>query len=84
VELNFAWVGDEEFGMLTGEVHNISLLPDKEGFFAVDVELPKKLITNYNKEIVFTQEMSGVGEIITEDLRLIERFFYQLRNVFKR
>lgn len=75
---------DEEFGMLTGVVHNISLLPDKEGFFAVDVELPKKLITNYNKEIVFTQEMKGVGEIITEDLRLIERFFYQLRNVFKR
>lgn len=75
---------DEEFGMLTGEVHNISLLPDKEGFFAVDVGLPKKLMTNYNKEIVFTQEMSGVGEIITEDLRLIERFFYQLRNVFKR
>lgn len=75
---------DEEFGMLTGVVHNISLLPDKEGSFAVDVELPKKLITNYNKEIVFTQEMKGAGEIVTEDLRLIERFFYQLRNIFKR
>ncbi len=75
---------DEEFGMLTGNVLNISLLADKEGFFSVDVELPKKLITNYDKEIVFTQEMKGAGEIVTEDLRLIERFFYQLRNVFKR
>ncbi|PJB12027.1 MAG: HlyD family secretion protein [Flavobacteriales bacterium CG_4_9_14_3_um_filter_40_17] len=75
---------DEEFGMLTGVVRNISLLPDKEGFFSVDVELPEKLITNYNKEIVFTQEMKGAGEIVTEDLRLMERFFYQLRNIFKR
>lgn len=75
---------DEEFGMLTGKVLNISLLPDKEGFFAVDVELPEKLVTNYNKEIVFTQEMKGAGEIVTEDLRLMERFFYQLRNIFKR
>jgi multidrug resistance efflux pump len=75
---------DEEFGMLTGVVRNISLLPDKEGFFAVDVELPKKLITNYNKEIVFSQEMKGVGEIVTEDLRLIERFFYQFKKLFQR
>lgn len=75
---------DQEFGILAGVVENISLLPNKEGFFAVDVELPKKLLTNYNREIVFTQEMTGVGEIITEDLRLIERFFYQLRNIFKR
>jgi multidrug resistance efflux pump len=75
---------DEEFGMLTGVVRNISLLPDKEGFFSVDVELPKKLITNYNKEIVFSQEMKGAGEIVTEDLRLIERFFYQFKKLFQR
>lgn len=75
---------DQEFGMLTGVVKNISLLPNKEGFFAVDVELPEKLITNYNKEIVFTQEMKGVGEIVTEDLRLIERFFYQFKKLFQR
>jgi hypothetical protein len=36
------------------------------------------------KEIEFRQEMQGIAEIITEDLRLIERFFYQLKDVFKR
>ena len=44
----------------------------------VDVELPKKLVTTYEKEIEFKQEMTGTADIITEDLRLIERFFYLL------
>lgn len=75
---------DTEFGVLNGIVRNISLLPDEEGFYFVNVELPKKLITSYDKEIEFKQEMRGSAEIITEDLRLIERFFYQLRDVFDR
>ncbi|GAA3779270.1 HlyD family efflux transporter periplasmic adaptor subunit [Corallibacter vietnamensis] len=75
---------DTEFGVLNGTVKNISLIADSEGFYYIDVELPQKLITSYNKEIDFKQEMRGSAEIITEDLRLIERFFYQLKNVFKR
>ena len=75
---------DTEFGVLNGEINNISLIPDKEGLYLIDVELPKKLITSYNKEIDFKQEMRGTAEIITEDLRLIERFFYQFKEVLKR
>ncbi|MDY8138193.1 HlyD family secretion protein [Aquimarina sp. 2201CG5-10] len=72
---------DKEFGMLQGTVGYISLLPDKDGMYMIDVELPKKLMTSYNQEIPFKQEMRGVVEIITEDLRLIERFFYQFRTL---
>ncbi len=72
---------DNEFGTLKGKVKHISLLPDKDGLYLIDVELPEKLITTYNKEIPFKQEMRGVVEIITEDLRLIERFFYQFRTI---
>ena len=72
---------DTEFGMLRGEVNHISLTPDSEGNYYIDVLLPQQLITSYNKEIVFKQEMSGVAEIITEDLRLIERFFYQFKSL---
>ena len=75
---------DTEFGMLTGTVKNISLIPDSEGFYRVDVDLPSKLITSYNKEIAFKQEMGGTAEIITEDLRLIERFFYQFKELLSR
>ena len=73
---------EEEFGMLTGNVKSISLSPDKDGFYTIQARLPEKLITTYNKEIEFTQEMQGIAEIVTEDLRLIERFFYQLRGIF--
>ena len=72
---------DNEFGTITGKVKNISLLPNKDGLYLIDVALPEKLITSYNKEIPFKQEMRGVVEIITEDLRLIERFFYQFRTM---
>ncbi|GAB1855179.1 HlyD family efflux transporter periplasmic adaptor subunit [Flavobacteriaceae bacterium MHTCC 0001] len=68
-----------EFGVLNGTIKNISLVPNAEGFYFVDVELPIKLITSYNKEIDFKYEMRGTAEIITDDLRLIERFFYQLK-----
>jgi len=73
---------EEEFGMLIGHVKTISFLPDKDGLYAIEVSLPDRLITTYNKEIEFTQEMQGIAEIVTEDLRLIERFFYQLRGIF--
>jgi len=84
VNIRLANYPDTEFGMLNGNVENISLFPDKEGNYLVDVSLDEELITSYNTKIEFQQEMSGKAEIITEDLRLIERFFYQLKNVFKR
>src|SRR5690554_6706936 len=75
---------DTEFGMLTGTVKNSSLIPDNDGFYCVDVDLPSTLVTSYNKTIEFKQEMGGTAEIVTEDLRLIERFFYQFKEVLSR
>ncbi|MBA6156381.1 HlyD family efflux transporter periplasmic adaptor subunit [Tenacibaculum sp. S7007] len=73
----------DEFGELNGKVKSISLTPDEEGNYLIDVELPQNLKTTYDKTIAFRQEMKGTADIITEDLRLIERFFYQLRNIVK-
>jgi len=73
-----------EFGILQGKVSKIALTLDADGAYGIDVELPPKLITSYNKEIEFKQEMRGVAEVITEDLRLIERFFYQFKNLLER
>lgn len=70
---------DVEFGILKGKVNRIAVVPDKEGNYFINVSLPKKLITSYNKEIAFKQEMLGSAEIITEDLRLIERFLISLK-----
>lgn len=49
-----------------------------------DVSLPYGIETSYKKKIEFQQEMSGKADIITEDLRLIERLLYQFRDVFRR
>ena len=75
---------DTEFGVLNGKIKSMSLIPDKDGLYYIDVELPDKMITSYNKQVEFKQEMRGIAEIITEDLRLIERFFYQFREIVKR
>ncbi|MCL7752481.1 HlyD family efflux transporter periplasmic adaptor subunit [Polaribacter sp. Z022] len=75
---------DYEFGVLKGEVRNISEISNKDGFYTIDVSLPTKLITSYNKEIEFKQEMRGTAEVITEDLRLIQRFFYQFSKITTR
>jgi multidrug efflux pump subunit AcrA (membrane-fusion protein) len=71
----------EEYGMVLGRVKNISLVP-RENLYAIDVELPAKLMTTYNKELEFRHELQGHAEIITEDLRLLERMFYQIRKIF--
>lgn len=72
---------DQEFGVLPGVVDNISLVPDGEGYYHVDVIFPKGLVTTYNKSIDFKHEMRGQADIITDNLRLIERFFSQVRYV---
>lgn len=83
VNIRLANYPDREFGVLKGVVQNISLVPDKEGNFALDIALPQNLKTSYKKDIPFQQEMKGTAEIITEDLRLLERVLYQFRSLFK-
>ncbi|MDR6923163.1 MULTISPECIES: HlyD family secretion protein [Chryseobacterium] len=71
----------QEYGIVEGKVQNISLIPDDKGNYYVDVILPKGLKTSYNKTLVFDKELRGNAEIVTQDLRLIERFFYQIRKL---
>ncbi|KIA95634.1 hemolysin D [Flavobacterium sp. KMS] len=74
---------DREFGVIRGKVENISLIPDKDGNLLLDVSLPQGLETSYNKKIPFQQEMKGSAEIVTEDLRLLERILYQFKSLFR-
>lgn len=71
----------QEYGVISGRVKGISLLP-KENKYTLIIELPRGLMTNYGRKLAFKQEMSGQAEIITENLRLTERFFYGVRKIF--
>jgi multidrug efflux pump subunit AcrA (membrane-fusion protein) len=84
VNIRLANYPDREFGIVTGTIKAISLTPDKDGNLLIDVSLPNGLKTSYNKQIFFQQEMTGSADIVTEDLRLLERLLYQFRDVFKR
>lgn len=84
VNIRLANFPDREFGIIKGKVKSISLTPDKEGDLLIDISLPNGIETSYDKKIIFQQEMSGTADIVTEDLRLIERLLYQFRDVFSR
>jgi len=75
---------DREFGVLEGELSNISKTPDSDGNLILEIELPKQLTTSFGIKLEFQQEMIGIVEIITEDLRLLERLLYQFRDFTRR
>jgi len=49
----------------------------------VEVNMPQDMKTNYDVPLKFSQEMKGSAEIITEDLRLIQRFFNPVKSLLK-
>ena len=73
----------QEYGMLKGFVKNISVMPKNESY-AIKVSLPNQLITTYNKKLDYKQEMQGTADIITEELSVFDRVFYQFRKIVKR
>jgi multidrug efflux pump subunit AcrA (membrane-fusion protein) len=83
INIRLANFPDREFGVLKGEIKSISLIPDKDGNLLLDVALTNGLLTSYKRQIPFQQEMKGSAEIITEDLRLLERVLYQFRSLYK-
>lgn len=76
-----------EFGLVRAKINNISLVPfvTQDGvFYTAEVELSDSLVSNYGLKLEFSQEMSGIAEIITDDVRLLERFVNPLRSLWKK
>jgi hypothetical protein len=83
VQIQLANYPSDEYGELNGKIATISPVPNQDGNYLINVNIDKELETSYGKKISFRQEMQGNAKIITEDLRLIERFFYQLKNIIE-
>lgn len=73
----------QEFGTVRGEIQQISSMP-RDSATLVKVSFPQGLLTNSGKELPFRYGMKATGDIVTEDLRLIERFFHDIRKTLKR
>jgi multidrug resistance efflux pump len=71
----------QEYGMLKGKVQTMSTVTDKEGNYFVEVTMPNGLTTSYDKKLKFDKELTGHADIIADEMRLIERIFYQFRKL---
>ncbi len=67
-----------EYGMVKGIVRTKSLVPSSEAYI-IEIDLPDGLTTLYGKKLDFSQNMTGTAEIITDDLRLIQKLINPLR-----
>jgi multidrug resistance efflux pump len=67
-----------EYGMVRGIVKSKSLVPAEDAY-VIEIELPEGLTTLYGKPLDFTQNMQGTAEIITENIRLIQKIVNPFR-----
>lgn len=84
VNIRFDNFPDNEYGIVRGVVKNISLVPSKEketDYYTVEIELPDKLRTTYNKTLPYLPRMQGAADIITKDISVLERFFMPIKKV---
>ena len=77
VLLKFPAYPFQEFGDVKGTIAFISRIPTDSGY-AAKVILPNGLLTNYKKLVQFRDGLTAQGEIITKDMRLLERFYYSI------
>ncbi len=84
VNIKFSNFPDNEFGIVTGIVKNISLVATEEEKgknYLIEISLPQGLLTSYRKELPFIPEMEGEAQIVTKDLSLLERFIMPIKKV---
>jgi len=72
-----------EYGMVKGYVSNISEVSDDD-FYTVEVELPDGLRSFYDIEILFSQNMQGDAEILTDKKRLLTRVLNPIRSAISK
>jgi multidrug efflux pump subunit AcrA (membrane-fusion protein) len=67
----------QEYGSVKGTIDFISNISTDSGYLA-KVILPDGLNTNYKKQIQFRDGLTAQGEIITANMRLLQRFYYNI------
>jgi HlyD family secretion protein len=72
-----------EYGMVRGIVKSKSLVPSGDAY-VIEITLTDGLTTLYGKELEFTQNMQGIAEIITEDVRLLQRIVNPFRHMISK
>jgi multidrug resistance efflux pump len=72
-----------EYGMVRGVIKSKSLVPASDAYI-IEIDLPDGLTTLYGMKLEFTQNMQGTAEIITEDIRLLQKLVNPFRYMISR
>jgi multidrug resistance efflux pump len=67
-----------QYGMVRGIVRSKSLVAASDAY-VIEIELPEGLTTLYGTKLDFTQNMQGTAEIITENIRLLQKIVNPFR-----
>ena len=83
VLLKFPAYPFQEYGSVNGKIEFISDIITDSGFLA-KVILPNGLNTSYKKQVQFRDGLMAQGEIITQNTRLLQRFYQNIAKQFKK
>jgi len=75
VQVRFSGYPYHEYGSVFGRVEYFSDFPVQDSLFFAKVSFPEGLVTNYGREITPRNGMTAQAEIITQDMRLLERVY---------
>lgn len=78
VQLRFDAYPYSEFGLVIGNLEYISEIATDSGFIA-HINLPKGLITTQNKSVSYHNGLKAEARVVTRDVSLFERFFYNFK-----
>lgn len=83
VLVRFSGYPYQEFGTVTGKIAYLSDIPVRDSVFFGRVRFPEELTTNYGRELRPIDGMRGQAEIITQDMRLLERMYNNITKELK-
>lgn len=83
VLLKFQAYPFEQYGAVLGKIDYIKTVPTDSGYLA-KIILPQGLVTNYKRPLHYRNGMIAEADIITQDMRLLDRFYNNVRKQFER
>lgn len=72
-----------EYGLVNGKLDYISEIASDSGYLAF-IKLPNGLVTNQAKTLQFRNGLKADARVITKDIRLFDRIFYDLMKMINK
>lgn len=83
VLLQFQSYPSQEYGSVIGKIEFISNISNENGYLA-KVVFTNGLTTNYKKQVQYRDGLLANAKIVTKDMRLLERFYFNIIRQIKK